>query len=95
VTVVESFVTFDEALARCNSTRFGLQAGVFTRDLSRALRAHRELQYGGVIVNDPPNFRVDNFPYGGTKASGFGREGVRFAAREMTEERVLVLRGLP
>jgi len=95
VTVVESFEHFDEAIARCNATRFGLQAGVFTNDLAHALQAHRELEYGGVIVNDVPTFRVDNFPYGGSKDSGFGREGVHFAAREMTEERTLVLRGLP
>ena len=95
VTVVESFETFDEALARCNQSRFGLQAGVFTPDIGRALQAHRELEYGGVMINDVPGFRVDNFPYGGTKASGFGREGVHFAAREFTEEKVLVLRGMP
>jgi glyceraldehyde-3-phosphate dehydrogenase (NADP+) len=95
VTVVESFDSFDEAIARSNQTRFGLQAGVFTNDIGRALQAHRELEYGGVIVNDVPTFRVDNFPYGGAKDSGFGREGVHFAAREMTEERVLVLRGPP
>jgi len=93
VTVVEPFKTFDEALARCNSGRFGLQAGIFTSDLGRALKAFRELDYGGVIVNDVPAFRVDNFPYGGVKDSGFGREGVRFAVEEMTEPRVLVLRG--
>ncbi len=93
VTVVESFRTFDEAIARCNASRFGLQAGVFTRDVGRALRAFRELEYGGVMINDVPTFRVDNFPYGGSKDSGFGREGVRFAMDELTEPRVLVLRG--
>lgn len=93
VTVVEPFDTFEEALARCNATRFGLQAAVFTRDLGRALQAYRELDYGGVIVNDAPTFRVDNFPYGGTKDSGFGREGVRYAMEELTEPRVLVMRG--
>lgn len=94
VTVMEPFDTFDEALARCNATRFGLQAAVFTRDLGRALQAFRELDYGGVIVNDAPTFRIDNFPYGGSKDSGFGREGVRYAMEEMTEPRVLVVRGL-
>lgn len=94
VTVLEPFDTFDEALALCNATRFGLQAAVFTRDLGHALRAYRELEYGGVIVNDAPTFRIDNFPYGGTKDSGFGREGVRYAMEELTEPRVLVLRGL-
>jgi glyceraldehyde-3-phosphate dehydrogenase (NADP+) len=92
VTLVERFSTFDEALALANQSRFGLQAGVFTENLEHALRAFRELDYGGVIVNDVPTFRVDNFPYGGVKDSGFGREGVRFAVEEMTEPRVLVLR---
>jgi len=92
VTVVEPFADFDEALALCNEGRFGLQAGIFTRDLGRAMRAFRELDYGGVLINDVPTFRVDNFPYGGVKDSGFGREGVRFAMEEMTEPKVLVLR---
>lgn len=91
VTVVERFATFDEAIAACNASRFGLQAGVFTRDLGRALRAYGELEYGGVMINDVPTFRVDNFPYGGTKDSGFGREGVRYAMEEMTEPKVLVM----
>lgn len=92
VTVVEPFDDFDEALAACNAGRFGLQAGVFTRDLDRAMRAYRVLEYGGVVVGDVPTFRVDNFPYGGTKDSGFGREGVRFAIQEMTEAKTLVMR---
>lgn len=95
VTVVEPFEQFEDALATCNRSRFGLQAGVFTRDLGRALQSFHELNYGGVMINDVPTFRVDNFPYGGTKDSGFGREGVRFAMEEMTEPRVLVLRGMP
>lgn len=95
VTVVERFERFDEAIAACNAGRFGLQAGIFTRDVSRAMQAYRELDYGGVLINDVPTFRVDNFPYGGTKDSGFGREGVRFAMDEMSEPKVLVLRGLP
>ena len=93
VTVVAPFDTFDEALAACNATRFGLQAGVFTPDLGRALQAFRELDYGGVMINDVPTFRVDNFPYGGTKDSGFGREGIRFAMDEMSEPKVLLMRG--
>jgi len=93
VTVVEPFADFDRAIEACNATRFGLQAGVFTRDLGRAMAACRDLEYGGVMINDVPTFRVDNFPYGGVKDSGFGREGVRFAVEEMTEPRVLVLRG--
>jgi len=94
VTVVEPFDDFEDAIAACNRSRFGLQAGVFTKDLGRAMYAHRELDYGGVMINDVPTFRVDNFPYGGSKDSGFGREGVRFAMDEMTEPKVLVMRGL-
>jgi acyl-CoA reductase-like NAD-dependent aldehyde dehydrogenase len=94
VTVVERFETFDQAIEMCNAGRFGLQAGVFTPDVGRAMRAYRDLDYGGVLINDVPTFRVDNFPYGGTKDSGFGREGVRFAMDDMTEPKVLVMRGL-
>ncbi len=93
VTVLEPFDRFADAVESCNRSRFGLQAGVFTNDLGRALYAFRELEYGGVMINDVPTFRVDNFPYGGSKDSGFGREGVRFAMDEMTEPRVLVMRG--
>lgn len=91
VAVVESFERFEDALRRCNETRYGLQAGVFTRDVGRALSAFRELEYGGVMVNRIPMFRVDNYPYGGVKHSGFGREGVRYAMEEMTEPKVLVM----
>ncbi len=94
VTVVERFETFDEVLELCNRSRFGLQAGLFTRDLEHALRAFDELDYGGVIVNDVPTFRVDNTPYGGTKDSGLGREGVRSAMDELCEPKLLVMRGL-
>jgi len=94
VTVVEAYDDFDDALAVCNAGRFGLQAGVFTPDIGRALRAFEALDYGGVMINEVPTFRVDNFPYGGTKDSGFGREGVRFAMDEMTESKVLVMGGL-
>ena len=93
VTVVETYEDFDEALARCNAGRFGLQAGIFTKDISKAMQAFETLDYGGVMINDVPTFRVDNFPYGGTKDSGFGREGVKFSIEEMTEPRVLVMRG--
>jgi glyceraldehyde-3-phosphate dehydrogenase (NADP+) len=94
VTVIEPFYRFEEAIELCNRSRFGLQAGVFTNDIARAMHAFRELDYGGVMINDIPTFRVDNFPYGGTKDSGFGREGVRFAMEEMTEPKVLVMRGM-
>ncbi|HEX9794524.1 MAG TPA: aldehyde dehydrogenase family protein [Planctomycetota bacterium] len=95
VTVIESFAHFDQAIASCNASRFGLQAGVFTNDIGHAMQAWHELDYGGVMINDVPTFRVDNFPYGGAKDSGFGREGVRFAMEEMTEPKVLVMRGMP
>lgn len=91
VTVLETFERFEDALASCNATRFGLQAGVFTRDIGRALKAFRELDYGGVLINDAPTFRMDNAPYGGAKDSGNGREGVRFAMAEMSEPRMLVI----
>jgi acyl-CoA reductase-like NAD-dependent aldehyde dehydrogenase len=95
VTLIERFTRWEDALAAANDTRYGLQAGVYTNDLSRALLAFRTLRYGGVMLNDAPNFRVDNMPYGGTKDSGFGREGLAAAIAEYTEPRLLVLRGPP
>jgi acyl-CoA reductase-like NAD-dependent aldehyde dehydrogenase len=91
VSVIEPFETWEQAMELANASRFGLQASVYTRDIGRALSALRALEFGGVLVNQPTTFRVDNYPYGGGKDSGFGREGVRYAAREYTEERVLVL----
>ena len=91
VATLQTFGDFGEALAEANATRYGLQAGVFTRETSRALRAFRGLDFGGVIVNDSPAFRVDNMPYGGVKLSGAGREGVRYAMEEMTEPRLIVI----
>ena len=90
--VVAPFDTWDEALARVNDSDFGLQAGVFTRDIQRLWRAFEELEVGGVIHNDYPTFRVDQMPYGGVKGSGFGREGLRWSIHDMTEERLLALR---
>lgn len=94
VTVVEPVDDFAQGLWACNASRFGIQASVFTRDLERALTAYRELSFPGVLVNDAPNFRVDNIPYGGTRDSGRGREGVRFAIEEFTETKLLSLRGV-
>jgi glyceraldehyde-3-phosphate dehydrogenase (NADP+) len=91
VAALQAFGDFGEALASANHTRYGLQAGVFTRETARALRAFRELEFGGVIVNDSPAFRVDNMPYGGVKLSGAGREGIRYAMEEMTEPRLIVI----
>ncbi|MEV7281949.1 aldehyde dehydrogenase family protein [Streptomyces sp. NPDC093111] len=83
-----------EAFAAVNDSDFGLQAGVFTRDLQSAFRAHRALEVGGVIVGDVPSYRADQMPYGGAKRSGVGREGVKYAMDDYTYERVLVLTGL-
>ncbi|QIL20964.1 aldehyde dehydrogenase family protein [Thermomonas sp. HDW16] len=92
VACIEAFDDFDAALDRVNDSDFGLQAGVFTGDLAHAMRAWDRLEVGGVIVGDVPSFRVDNMPYGGVKSSGLGREGVRWAIADMTEERLLVIR---
>jgi len=92
VATVSSFTNFEEVLSRVNDSRFGLQAGIFTSNLSQAMRAWDELEVGGVVVNEVPSWRSDAMPYGGIKDSGLGREGVRFAMEEMTELRALVLR---
>jgi acyl-CoA reductase-like NAD-dependent aldehyde dehydrogenase len=92
VTLLAKFATFDEAIAAVNASDYGLQAGIFTNDLTNATRAWNELDVGGVIVNDIPSFRVDNMPYGGVKLSGLGREGIRYAIEDMTERRLMVLR---
>lgn len=88
---VTPFDTLDEAIELANSTRFGLQAGIFTRHVKDALRAARTLEFGGVTVNEAPTFRADQMPYGGIKDSGNTREGPAYAVREMTEERLVVL----
>ncbi|MGV8931045.1 MAG: aldehyde dehydrogenase family protein [Luteimonas sp.] len=92
VACMEPFDDFDDALARVNDSGFGLQAGVFTARLAHAMRAWDTLEVGGVIIGDAPSFRVDNMPYGGVKDSGCGREGVRYAIEDMTEQRLLVIR---
>jgi glyceraldehyde-3-phosphate dehydrogenase (NADP+) len=92
VVVVEPYDDFEAALASVNNSRYGLQAGVFTRDVNKLFRAFEVLRVGGVIGNDVPQYRVDNMPYGGEKDSGFGREGIRYAIEEMTELRLLALR---
>lgn len=92
VAAIESFDDFDEVLERVNDSIFGLQAGIFTRDLYHAQKAWDRLEVGGVVIGDVPSWRVDNMPYGGVKESGFGREGIRWAIADMTEERLLVIR---
>ncbi|KPN20172.1 aldehyde dehydrogenase [Xanthomonas sp. Mitacek01] len=92
VAVLEPVDSFDAAIARVNDSDFGLQAGVFTGNLSHAMQAWDRIEAGGIVVGDVPSFRVDNMPYGGIKDSGCGREGVKYAIRDMTEERLLVIR---
>ena len=91
VAVIQPYREWSEAMAIVNNSEFGLQAGVFTHHVNRIWEAFRTLEVGGVIANDFPTLRVDNFPYGGVKNSGFGREGVRYAMEDMTEQRMLVL----
>jgi acyl-CoA reductase-like NAD-dependent aldehyde dehydrogenase len=95
VVTLDTYSDFDAALEEVNNSKYGLQAGVFTKDVDRIFLAHRELEVGGVIQNDVSSFRADQMPYGGTKDSGSGREGVRWAMDEMTEPRILVLSGIP
>ncbi|MCZ6836145.1 MAG: aldehyde dehydrogenase family protein [Planctomycetota bacterium] len=97
VAMIEPFDEFEDALRIANDSEFGLQVGVFTNDLNKAYLAFEELEVGGVIINDIPSMRVDAMPYGGVKASGLGREGVRFAIEDMTERRLMVLNqaGMP
>jgi acyl-CoA reductase-like NAD-dependent aldehyde dehydrogenase len=95
VATITPYQTFEEALAEVNDSKYGLQAGVFTNDINRAFEAHRTLEVGGVIVNDVSAFRADQMPYGGSKDSGFGREGLKWAMEEMTEPRIMVLSHVP
>jgi acyl-CoA reductase-like NAD-dependent aldehyde dehydrogenase len=95
VTTVTPYQTFEQAIEEVNATPYGLQGGVFTRDLERAMLAHRDIRVGGVVVNDVSAFRADQMPYGGTKDSGYGREGLRYAMEEMTEPRIMILSHVP
>jgi acyl-CoA reductase-like NAD-dependent aldehyde dehydrogenase len=94
VVTIMPFDDLDSAFAAVNDSTFGLQAGIFTRDIETAFRAHRDLEVGGVIVGDVPSYRADQMPYGGVKDSGVGREGVRSAMEDLTVEKVLVLSGV-
>lgn len=91
VATIDTFSSFEEGLAMANDSKFGLQAGVFTRDIGRAIEASRTLEFGGVLVNEVPAFRADQMPYGGVKASGNTREGPAYAVQELTEERFITL----
>jgi acyl-CoA reductase-like NAD-dependent aldehyde dehydrogenase len=92
VAAISSFNDFEQVLRDVNDSKFGLQAGIFTRDIYKAHKAWDELDVGGVVIGDVPSFRVDNMPYGGVKDSGLGREGIRFAIEDMSEIRNLVIR---
>ena len=92
VASVISYDDFDEALRLADKTPYGLQAAVFTRDINRVLTAIQRLNFGGVIINDTPNFRADHMPYGGNRQSGLGREGVRFAIEDMTNIQMVAIR---
>ncbi len=91
VVTVNRVESLDAALELANATRYGLQGGIFTRSLATALRAARELEFGGVTINEAPTFRADQMPYGGVKDSGNTREGPAYAIRELTEERLVVI----
>ncbi len=93
--LLSKFSDFGAAMDEVNDSKFGLQAGIFTRDIFKSLDAWDRLDVGGVVINDVPSYRVDNMPYGGVKDSGLGREGIRFAMEDMTEIRNLVIRRKP
>jgi acyl-CoA reductase-like NAD-dependent aldehyde dehydrogenase len=93
VATLHTFSTFDEAIELANDAKFGLQAGVYTRDVGRAIEAGNRLEFGGVLVNEVPTFRTDQMPYGGVKDSGNTREGPAYAVLELTEERLVTLQG--
>lgn len=92
VAILDSFNDFNAVLDEINSSKFGLQAGIFTRDLYKAQKAWDVLEVGGVVIGDVPSWRVDHMPYGGVKDSGLGREGIKYAIEDMTEIRLLVIR---
>jgi acyl-CoA reductase-like NAD-dependent aldehyde dehydrogenase len=93
VATIDTYAEFGEALELANDSKFGLQAGVFTRDIGRGLEAGRSLEFGGVLINEVPTFRADQQPYGGVKDSGNTREGPAYAVLELTEERFVTLQG--
>jgi acyl-CoA reductase-like NAD-dependent aldehyde dehydrogenase len=92
VAVLSAFTDFDAALDEVNDSAYGLQAGIFTRDVYKIHRAWDRLEVGGVVIGDVPSWRVDHMPYGGVKDSGLGREGIRWAMEDMSEARLMVLR---
>jgi acyl-CoA reductase-like NAD-dependent aldehyde dehydrogenase len=95
VVTVGTYDDFESAIGEVNNSKYGLQAGIFTKDVNRLMTAWRDLEVGGVIANDVASFRADQMPYGGSKDSGAGREGLRYAMEEMTEPRIMVLSEVP
>ncbi len=91
IVMISQYDDFEHAVKSINNSQYGLQAGVFTRDIKNIFYAYNELQVGGVVINDIPTYRIDHMPYGGVKSSGFGREGVRYAIDEMTDIKLLAL----
>ena len=92
VVILSKFSAWKDALDEVNDSKYGLQAGLFTRDLHKVMKAWDKLDVGGIVVNDVSSYRVDNMPYGGVKDSGLGREGVKFAMEDMSEIRNLIIR---
>lgn len=90
IVLINKFSTVDQAIELVNDSRYGLQAGIYTENIRTALMASQKLHVGGVIVNDIPTFRLDHMPYGGVKESGIGREGVKYAIEEMTEQKLVI-----
>jgi acyl-CoA reductase-like NAD-dependent aldehyde dehydrogenase len=91
VVAVQTYDSLDEALKLANDTDYGLQAAIFTQNLTTAIKAFRTLDFGGVLVNEVPTWRADQMPYGGVRDSGNTREGPAYAVREMTETRLVVI----
>ena len=89
MTVLYRFSDLDEAIERANNVDYGLQAGIFTRDLQTAFHAAEKLESGAVMINDSTDYRIDAMPFGGVKGSGLGREGIKFALQEMTEPKLV------
>ena len=89
--MVEEYSDFNDTLERWHDSVYGLQAGIFTNQMDKTMRAFNRLEVGGLVINDVPTFRIDNMPYGGVKDSGFGREGVKYSIEEMTELKLLVM----
>lgn len=94
VLLVEPYESFTDAISRANDSQFGLQAGIFTTDINKAFYAFNNLEVGGVVINHVPSLRVDAQPYGGVKESGCGREGLRYAMKDMMEEKAMVMVGI-